>query len=274
MIEPEYACSFKAPQACFFGALIIMSVELQSTIEILIAGNVTDTLPWPASTSTSSSFSQSTISQVTRSVDDYELFPGRVVNFNRTVASVDAGQITVENVKSENLDVMAGSGEVTMAATKAHLTSVTSGGTATLSRTALPRSFARGQLLYGPSWQQYRFNGLLTLSSDGSGSGGQFSVQQLMGGDLLARPGESGQLDAAVKLNAFQGTVRLTGSGSNSVAAPAGYRHACGANSACEAGPGLAFFVGSQTGCNATHDYDCTYQELNVTEGGATVTVD
>ena len=95
-----------------------------------------------------------------------------------------------------------------------------------------------------------------------------------LGGDLLARPGESGQLDAAVKLNAFQGTVRLTGSGSNSVAAPAGYRHACGANSACEAGPGLAFFVGSQTGCNATHDYDCTYQELNVTEGGATVTVD
>ena len=50
MDEPVYECSFKNPQACWYGFMIMTSIELKSKIEVLMGGN--DTLAWPAGAGT------------------------------------------------------------------------------------------------------------------------------------------------------------------------------------------------------------------------------
>jgi hypothetical protein len=264
MHEPTYECSFKNPQACpIFGGLIIMSVELESTIDIKMADNETDVVAWPASdcgnSATDSHTWSRTVGKVTRSYDDCKIFPGQVTNFNSVSASIGEGTINIKNVKANTISAAAEGGILNMETTKAAFTNVAiKGGEANLKQSAIPR-------FCGEPCQR-SINGVLTLRS--TGDGGKFEVDGLLGGSLLAQPGDSGSVDAKIALDAFQGTVRLAGS-SQALTAPDDFRH----DQPSTDWATLTAFIGTRMGCNASDDSDCTFQILNVTEGKSEVTV-
>ena len=262
--EPEYFCSFKNPQACWFGFVFITSIELMSKVEFLMGGN--DTLPFPsATTSVTSSFSN-TVDRVRRSEDDWKLFPGRVPAFNETKLIVTAGEIDAKNVKANVFEVHAGSGTANIENSKAHLTRVYAAkdGIVTMSGSAMPRGYARYSGQAG--WNNAKSNGLLELIGGGEDdegvfeNGGAFTVGGVIGGDLSATNTES--VEVEVTLNAFQGVV----AGVSAVTAPAtcyslGCKHTVAASPPWHSG---GVYVGSRSGCDGAQDWDCTYQLIDI----------
>ena len=88
------------------------------------------------------------VSRVTRSYDDYALFPGPVIAFNQTNLTANEGEISVANLKANSLQVTTGSGNVGIATSKAHLTTVsTASGEVALSGSAMPRDYGRGGIV-------------------------------------------------------------------------------------------------------------------------------
>ena len=86
--------------------------------------------------------------RVTRSYDDYALFPGPVIAFNQTNLTANEGEISVANLKANSLKVTTGSGNVGIATSKAHLTTVsTASGEVALSGSAMPRDYGRGGIV-------------------------------------------------------------------------------------------------------------------------------
>jgi hypothetical protein len=248
MDEPVYECSYmKNPQACWFGFLFLTSIELQSTIEFLMAGN--DTLPWPAGTGSATSAFSSTVSRVTRSYDDYALFPGRVVAYNETIFKVAEGDIVAKNVKANAIEIHAGSGTANLENSKAHLTKVHADkdGVVTLAGSAMPRDYGRG----GVGWNSFKLNGLLSLIG-----GGAFTVGDVIGGDMKATNAES--VEASLTLNAFQGVVKGVDAGA--VTTPSTCYGAACKHANVDGGT----YVGSRENCDGSDDWDCTYQEIDI----------
>ena len=60
------------------------------------------------------------VSRVTRSYDDYALFPGPVIAFNQTNLTANEGEISVANLKANSLKVTTGSGHVGMGDCSGH----------------------------------------------------------------------------------------------------------------------------------------------------------
>lgn len=254
MDEPEYECSYLTnPQACFFGFLFVTSIELQSSIAFLMGGN--DTLPWPASTRSAAQAMAGTVSSVTRSYDDYAVFPGRVVSFNQTKFTVNEGDIVAKNVKANVLEIHAGTGTADVENSKAHLTRVHTekGGSVTMVGSAMPRDYARG----GTAWNNFKLNGLLSLIG-----GGAYKIGDVIGGDLEAKEAES--VDASLTLNAFQGVVK----GVADVTAPA----TCYGSACKHANVDGGTYVGSRSGCDDAQDWDCTYQKIDIAATTSSVT--
>lgn len=253
--EPEYECSLLYnPQACWFGFVFVTSIELQSSIAFLMGQN--DTLPWPDGTGTATQTMAGTVYGVTRSYDDYALFPGRVVAFNETKFLVKEGDIVAKNVKANVLEIHAGTGTAEIETSKAHLTSVhtDTGGSVTMSGSAMPRGYARGRL--EQSWNSAPRNGLLSLIG-----GGAYTIGDVIGGDLKATDAES--VEASLTLNSFQGVVM--GVAPADVTTPATcYGAACKHDNVCVDSVGCGTYVGSRINCDDTSDWDCTYQAIDI----------
>lgn len=245
--EPVYECNWLTnPQACFLGALFVTSIELQSSIAFLMGGN--DTLPWPDGTGSARAM-LGTVSTVTRSYDDYAVFPGRVVAFNETKLTVTEGDIVAKNVKAKVLEIHAGTGTADIENSKAHLTRVhtDTGGSVTMVGSAMPRDYGRG----GAGWNSFKLNGLLSLVG-----GGVYKIGDVIGGDLKATEAES--VEASLTLNAFQGVVK--GVAAADVSAPS----TCYGTACKHANVDGGTYVGSRSGCDDSEDWDCTYQKIDI----------
>lgn len=256
MDEPVYECDYLYnPQACWFGFLFITSIELQSSISFLMGGN--DTLPWPAGTESVTSTFPGTFSRVTRSSDDYKLFPGPVIAFNETKFTVSEGEIAAKNVKANVFEIYAGSGTTDVENSKAHLTRVhtDTGGVVTMTGSAMPRGYGRGRQATPPVVSS-RLNGLLSLIG-----GGSYTIGDVIGGDVSATGADS--VEASLTLNAFQGIVR----GVSDVTTPL----TCYGATCKHPGVDGGTYVGTRSNCDDSENWDCTWQRIDVDAGSSSV---